>query len=399
MALSDTACRNVKAAERPFKKADSGGLYLLVKPNGSRLWQMAYRFEGRQKTLSFGAYPTIGLAAARRKRDAAKLALSDGRDPGTLAEARSGELVDRDILFRTVANKWWETRRPRWCDAHAQRVWARLRDDMIPAIGNMPVHEISARDVLDALRVIEDRGALDIAKRVRQSTEGVFAYAKVEGLVQHNPATADLNIAMRPKPKAVHMPRLSEDQLPQFFSRLARWKGRAQTRLSIEFIMHTVVRTSELRMARLSEFEGDTWTIPAERMKMSRGHIVPLTPRALDILEALRQIAGPSEYLLPSRTTKTGIVQSNWMIGSLYKMGYKGLVTTHGFRGTFSTVLNDRKAMLGFDSDWIEMQLAHVEGNKVRGAYNAAEYLSDRRRMMEWWSGFLQAQSDVGDLL
>ena len=195
------------------------------------------------------------------------------------------------------------------------------------------------------------------------------------------------------------MPKLTAEQLPTFFARLRDWKGRRQTVLSIELIMHVPVRTSELRWAENSEFGSDTWRIPAERMKMERDFVTPLTPRAQELVAELRDIAGKcSRFLLPIHTTKTGVVQANWIIGSLYKMGYKGIATTHGFRD-FSTVMNERKGKLGFHEDWIEFQLAHVEDNKVRGAYNAAEYLDDRRTMMIWWSEFLEAQKDTSDLI
>jgi integrase len=393
MPLSDTTCRNAKGKDKPQKLTDGQGLFLLVQPNGSRLWRMAYRFDGKQKTLAFGVYPHVSLEDARAKRAEARRILATGKDPSQhQREVERDRKIASGHTFESVARAWHSNVSTEWVPAHKERVLSRLERDVFPAIGERPIAEIEAPEILDVLRAVERRGALDISKRLRQSIGSVFRFAIAEGRAKRNPA-ADLVEALKPKPKVQHFASLKAADVGEFLRRLADYDGEDQTRLSILFTLHTFVRTKEVRLAEWREFDDldgtePLWRIPKERMKMGREHIVPLTRASVSILRELRKLAGSSRYVLPS-ATKSGVISENTMIFGLYRLGYHSRLTVHGFRGTASTILNEQ----GFNADWIERQLAHVEENKIRGAYNAAEWLEGRREMMAWWSSFLERQA------
>lgn len=370
MPLSDAACRAAKPGEKARKITDSLGLYLQVQPTGSKLWRMNFRFQGKQKTLAFGKYPDVGLAEARARRDEARALLAAGRDPTSPSpiEGASFEEVAKEFLKGRID----------WTPAHLLRVTNRLEEDIYPHIGHLSVAKIEAPDILAALRKVEDRGAFEIAKRLRQTIGQVMRYAIATGRASRDPA-ADLKGAMKPSPRVRHMAALREKDLPEFFEKLAIYEGDERTRLAIELVMHTFVRTNEIRLARWTEIEGDMWRIPAERMKMRREHIVPLTARSLALLEGLKAVTDGSGFICR--------MSENTMIYAMYRMGYHSRATIHGFRSTASTILNESGL---WSPDAIERQLAHVPANSVRAAYNAAQYMPERRRMMEWWSDFLE---------
>jgi integrase len=387
MPLSDAACRAAKGRDKPYKLTDGEGLFLLVAPNGTRAWRMAYRFGGKQKTLAFGVYPHVSLTAARERRAAAKTLLAAGADPG-VERRRERQTA---ATFETIAREWHDTFKASWVPAHAERVLSRIERDVFPFIGSRPITELDAPEILEVLRRVEERGALDISKRLRQSIGAVFRFAIASGKASGNPA-ADLGAALKPKPKVQHFASLRAADLPDFLERLAAYDGEEQTRLAILFTLHTFVRTNETRFAAWAEFEdldgtAPLWRIPAERMKMGREHLVPLTRQVVAILRRLRVLAGGGPFVFPSRG-KEGCLSQNTMIFGLYRLGYHSRLTVHGFRGTASTILNEQ----GFNSDWIERQLAHVEGSDVRAAYNAAEWMAGRREMMTWWSNYLDRQ-------
>jgi integrase len=371
MPLTDVACRNAKPAEKPRKLADSGNLYLLVQPNGSRLWRMNYRYEGKQKTLAFGRYPEIGLGEARRRRDAAKALLEEGRDPSN-ADVEGGE------SFEQVAREWLAAQR--WKSSHGLRVISRVEADLFPQFGYVAVAKLDAPTILKALRKIEERGAMEIAKRMRQTVGQIMRYAIATGRADRDPA-ADLKGALKPSPRVRSMAALRDRDLPEFFTRLRSYDGDVRTRLAVEFVMHTFVRTNELRFAKWSEFEGDLWRIPAERMKMGREHLVPLTRQSMAILDQLRT---EDEWVCR--------MSENTMLFCLYRIGYHRRATIHGFRSTASTILNESGL---WNPDAVERQLAHAD-NTIRGVYNAAQYLHERRRMMEWWSDYLDERGSGG---
>lgn len=374
--LSDAACRSAKPKEKQQKLSDGGGLYLLVLPSGGKSWRLAYRFDGKQKSLALGKYPKVTLVAARAKREDAKRHLDAGRDPAAEAESDS---------FESIARRWHDTYKGEWVQAHAERVLSRIERDVFPELGSTPITQIEAPDVLAVLRKVEERGALDISKRLRQSIGAVFRFAIAEGKAKSNPA-ADVGDALKPKPKVKHFASLKADAIPDLVKAINAYDGETPTRLALLLTLHTFVRTNETRWARWSEFEGldgDTplWRIPKERMKMGREHLVPLTPQVVAILRELREI-NDGTYLFAG---VADVMSQNTMIFALYRLGYHSKLTVHGFRSMASTTLNEH----GWNRDWIERQLAHVEENDVRGAYNSAEYLAGRRDMMRWWSDYL----------
>lgn len=371
MPLTDTACRNAKPGDKPRKLADAGNLYLLVQPTGSRLWRWNYRFDGKQKTMAFGKYPEISLSEARSRRDEARALLAAGLDP---ADPKPVDAVN----FEEVAREWIGSRID-WSPGHLSRVMSRIEDDLIPQFGHIAVSQLDAPTILAALRKVEGRGAMEVAKRLRQTIGQIMRYAIATGRASRDPA-ADLRGAMKPSPRVRHMAALRENDLPEFLNKLDAYDGDLRTRLAIELVMRTFVRTGEIRGARWSEIDGDLWRIPEERMKMGREHVVPLPPQTLAVLERLKALGDPEFVCRMSENT---------MLYAMYRMGYHSRATIHGFRSTASTILNESGL---WSPDAIERQLAHVHGNVVRSAYNAAQYLPERRKMMVWWNDFLDAR-------
>jgi integrase len=385
MSLTDAKLRALRGRGSPFKVADGEGLYVLVAPNGSRLWRLAYRYLGKQKTLAMGKYPQMSLLEARRAREEAKRQLAGGSDPAVVRKRNKREkLMSAGNTFEAVANEWFALNEGRWVKTYASRLRGRLDGDLLPALGKRPIAEIEPLEVLDAIRGIEKRDAIEMAKRVMQMASGVFRYGVATAKCRRDP-TADLRGALQPSKPTKNRAALAAAELPIFMTQLKSYDGDEFTRLGLELLVLTFVRTGELRFARRPEFENlegqhPLWRIPSERMKMRRPHLVPLAPRAVTIVRRLQTLAGKSEYLFPA-TTKAGVISENTLLFALYRMGYHKRATVHGFRSTASTILNEAE----FNRDWVEMQLAHFDGS-VRGVYNAAEWLSGRREMMVWWA-------------
>lgn len=403
MALSDAACRGAKPdpSGKPRKLTDGGGLYLHVAPGGGKLWRMRYRFAGKEKLLSFGPYPTVTLADARALRDKAKRALVEGRDPG--ADNKAAMTAPAGETLEAVAREWIRAQSATWTPAHSTRILSRFERDVFPTIGARTIAELTAAEVLAMLRPVEDR-APDIAGRIRQTMGAVMRYAVATGRAPRDPVT-DLRGALKPSPRVKHMAALKAGELSDFMVILRRYEadgGELQTQLAIELVMHTFVRTNELRFGRWTEIDGDLWRIPAERMKMGREHIVPLTPQSLALLRQLKKTAGQSEWIVPGERGKP--ISENTMLYALYRMGYRSRATIHGMRALASTVLNESEL---WSADAIELQLAHMPRDAVRRAYNRTLRLDERRRMMNWWSDYLDralppgyiSDRNLGDLL
>ncbi|TAJ71014.1 MAG: DUF4102 domain-containing protein [Phenylobacterium sp.] len=394
MSLSDAKLRTLKSESKPRKVADRDGLFVLVNPNGSRLWRLAYRFGGKQKLLALGSYPTVSLRDARKATEAARDLLAEGIDPShdrkvTKVKAK----IAAGHTFEAVANDWFDARREGWVDSYSERLRARLDADLMPVLGKRPIAEVEPVELLEAVRRIEARDAPEMARRVLQMASGIFRFGVATGRCPRDPA-ADLRGALKSPGAPKRRASLRPNELPEFMQRLAAYDGAAQTTLALQLVIHTFVRTSEVRFAVWSEFEdldGDRplWRIPAERMKMRRDHLVPLSPQVVRILRDIKETSGRSAFLFPA-PTRSKVLSENTMIYALYRMGYHGRATVHGFRSTASTLLNERE----FNRDWIEMQLAHCEGD-VRSIYNAAEWLSGRREMMNWWSAHLEKIASV----
>ena len=407
MPLNENQARNAKPRELAYKLADAGGLFLLVQPNGARLWRMKYRYGGKEKLLSFGAYPGVGIAAARDKRTVAKAMLTEGRDP---MKNKSEIDPSKSDAFRVIAERWHENRKSALDPAHAARVWSRLERDVFPFLGSKLMNEITPPDVLEMVRKIEARGALDISRRAKQGVGQIFQFAIACGLAASDP-TAHLRGALKPRPRVKHMSRIPLNEVPAFLDKLQAYQAEGERRSSITrdavmFALLTWVRTKELRFSVKSEFEDldgkqPVWRIPAHRMKMGREHIVPLSAQAAALARCMIQ-ASAGEFLFPG-TTEEKPLSENTMIYALYRLGYHGLQTVHGFRGLASTWANEQLVEFGkptlwirkYHEDWVELQLAHSESNEVRGAYNAAEYLAPRRRMMQDWADFLSGEKVV----
>lgn len=388
MPLSDTAARQAKFTGKQQKLSDEKGLFLLITSSG-KYWRLKFRFGGKEKVLALGVYPEVSLKEARVKREEARRLLADGIDP-SLARKQSkvASRLASENSFEVIAREWHQSQLARWSPIHAQRVIESLEADAFPDLGLVPVAELTAPIMLDALRKIEARGATETAGRVLQRISSVMRYAIQTGRVSYNPAQ-DLKGALRAT-KQEHRPALPRADLPEFYRRLAAEPLNPATRLAIHLLMLTMTRPGEVRFARWDEFDlaRAEWRIPAERMKMRVPHIVPLSRQALAVLEELRQISGHCELLFPSERKLTNPISENTLSYAMGRMGYKGIATPHGFRALASTLLNEE----GFDPDVIERQLAHAERNKVRAAYHRAEYLDDRRKLLQWLADFYESQ-------
>jgi integrase len=398
MPLTDVKCRNAKGQIKPCKLSDGGGLHLLVKADGAKYWRLAYRWHGKQRTLALGVYPAVGLMEARAARDDAKRTLAANVDPSAVKRERMhAAKVAIGNTFEVVAREWHDN----WKDArtpyYAGQILRRLEADVFPAIGRRPIAELEPPELLDMLRKVEKRGVNETARRLKQLIGQIFRFAIVTGRAKRDPS-ADLKDALRATGEPQRHRAMPLLELPTFLQKLETYSGEQQTKLALKLVTLTFLRTTELRAGKWNELEnldGNSaqWRVPAERMKMRLEHLVPLSRQSVGVLRELRTISGNSPNIFPS-PGKEGCMSSNTMLYALYRMGYHGRATTHGFRGVASTILNESNL---FNRDWIERQLAHVEKNEVRRAYNAAEWMPDRRRMMQWWADHITAMAQQGD--
>lgn len=403
MPLTDSQCRAARPKDDRYRLPDARGLSLLVLPGGARIWRHRYRLGGAGREDTLGAYPDVSLAEARTMRDSARVDIAAGRDPRGDPDPAKAAPGDRRRLLRNVAEEWFEAaKRPTLEPRTAGRQWARM-SDVLKTIGDMDIGEVGPADVLRALRATEARGAVYTARRVRGMVEALFDYAHIPYGVEHNPASPRLLRSLRPVPRARNHPAMPFADLPLFYRKLRgerclQAQDDTRTRLAVELVLHTVLRTDELRHGKWEQIGSDTWSIPAEQMKtvngVARDHLVPLTARAQEILRELRPTARRSGLIFPG--LRPGRPMSENTMGNWMKArGYQDHATIHGFRTTFSTHAHER----GWNSDWIEVQLAHVDRDKVRGVYNKAIYLDGRREMLGWWAAQLAEQEALADLL
>lgn len=386
MALSDAKVRNAQPQSKPYKITDGEGMFLLVTPSGSKYWRLKYLFTGKEKLLALGVYPEVSLADARERRLQARKMIAAGNDPGEAKkEAKRMAGLKNGNAFEPVAREWFEKRKHGWVVSYSERMLARLEQHIFPKLGQRPVADITAPEILAMLRVVEGSGALDTAQRVMQTCGQIFMYAIATGRAERNPVP-DLRGALKtPVPK--HHAYLKAADLPEFLKKLEIYDGALLTKLALRFLLLTFVRTTELREAEWMEIDWDKaeWRIPAERMKMRDPHIVPLSSQAVAALRELNKLTGNGKYVFQNEHNFVTFMSENTMLFALYRMGYRSRATGHGFRATASTILNEN----GFMPDVIERQLAHAERNKVRAAYNHAQYLPERRKMMQWWADYL----------
>jgi integrase len=390
MKLTNSFCVNLKATSKVRKFSDGGGLYLFLSTIGEKLWRMGYRFEGKQKTLSFGVYPAVGLKAARDKREEAKELLAAGVDPGTHKQAlKASREAETRNAFELVAREWLEKKKPEWTPGHSSRVLARLEKDIFPFVGDKGISSISAPEVLEMLRRIEAREAFIIAKRAKQTCGQIWRYA-----VATSRAERDITVDLKDALTSVKTTNFASIKEPKAIGTLLRdidaYDGNLIVRLALRMAPYVFVRPGELRQAEWAEFnfegtEGAEWKIPAAKMKVRQPHIVPLAWQVLAILEELRPYTGEGKYLFPSVRANSASISNMTLLAGLRRLGYsKEEMTVHGFRSMASTRLNE----MGVNPDFIEVQLAHKSGS-VRAIYNHAQWLPERRRMMQQWADYL----------
>lgn len=385
--LTDRAIKNAQTGAKIRKLSDGNGLVLVVYPNGSKYWVYRYRHLGKEKSLSLGIYPEVTLAEARLKLIDARKVKSQGQDPSEARkEVKRQAFVSAENSFEAIARDWVTAKSPGWTPRYGDFIIQRMEADLFPKLASRPIKEITAPELLSVIRLIESRGALDLAARAMQYCSQIFMFGIATGRAERNPAN-DLKGALKTHVKK-HYAHLKAIELPEFLGKLEAYSGERQTGLAVKLLLLTFVRTVELRGAQWAEIDlgKAEWRIPAERMKMRRDHIVPLSTQAVAVLQELHYLNGRWKYVFPNPHKPIKHMSENAVLYALYRMGYHSRATGHGFRHTASTVLNESGL---FHGDVIERQLAHVENNKVRGVYNHAEYLPERRRMMQWWADYL----------
>jgi integrase len=382
--LTNTEVLRAKALEKDLTLHDGDGLFLIVKTSGKKLWRFRYqRPVTKQRTMmGLGAFPALSLADARGLRADYLALLANGIDPQIQAEvAQEQQQIALDSIFSTVAANWFQLKSKSVTPDYAKDIWRSLEKDVLPAIGEIPVQQIKARTLVEALEPIKARGALETVRRLVQRINEIMVYAVNTGLIDANPASG-VGMAFE-KPKKQNMPTLRPEELPKLMRSLTMSNLSVPTRCLIEWQLLTLVRPSEASSARWVEIDLNTklWTIPAERMKAKREHIVPLSPQALEILEMMKPISMHREHVFPSRNDPKQPMNSQTANAALKRIGYGGKLVAHGLRSIASTALNEQ----GFNADVIEAALAHSDKNEVRRAYNRSTYLESRKILMDWW--------------
>ncbi|WP_308862002.1 tyrosine-type recombinase/integrase [Neisseria mucosa] len=392
MKLNDRQIKNAKPAEKPFKLNDGKGLYLYINTSGGKLWRFDFSYNGKRKTLSIGKYPTVSLVEARQAAENARRLLVSGQDP---SEAKQQEKRERQAAalntFEAIARRWHSDNLIRWKENHAARVLRYFETDVFPVIGAMSIQEIRVSDIKVVLDGVMARGVNNTAEKIREWTGAIFDYAVMLEIVETNPAYSLRKYI--PAKQTDHRPALPREELTEFFRRLILAEIEPQNRIALILNMLTFLRSTELRGGQWNEIDFDAaiWTVPAQRMKHEKTapkppHAVPLADWTLELLAELKELTGNTPFLFPSRTKTDGFISDATISRIIERMGYKGRVTPHGFRSLASSVLNEQ----GFNPDAIERQLAHIENNKIRAAYNRADYLNERKEFMQWYSDFLR---------
>jgi integrase len=387
MALTAIEASKAKATDKPQKLSDSGGLYLLIHPNGSKYWRLDYRFTGKRKTLAVGVYPEVSLSDARERRDAARKMLANGADPSAVKKAqKAAGIALAANSFEIVAREWLDKFSKNWKESHTRTVRGRLENDIFPWLGKRPIAEIDAPELLAVIQRIESRGSLETAHRALANCGQVFRYAIATHRAKHDPS-ADLKGALPPH-SGNHLAAITEPlDIGKLLRDIDSYKGTFVVRCAFKLSPLVFLRPAELSKAEWSEIdlENAEWRIPGGRMKMKNPHIIPLSAQAVDILRDLHPLTGKGKYVFPSIRSANESMGANTILRAIRNLGYTPEeMTAHGFRHMASTLLNEQ----GFNADAIERQLAH-KASGVRGTYNAAEYLPERRRMMQHWANYL----------
>lgn len=391
MPLTDIKCKNTKPTEKPQKLGDSGGLYLHIMPSGSKYWRMKYRIHGKEKLLALGVYPETTLSEAREMRDAARKLVIQGVDPSAhKQETKHLATLNSENTFEPLAREWHSKNLARWTEKHGQDILTRLEKDIFPEIGNLPVRDITAPRLLTAIRKMEERGAHELARRARGTCEQIFAYGIGTGKADRNIAL-DLRGTLEAF-KRGHYAAFDFNELPVFLSKLQKNEARLypQTIRATKLLMLTFVRTSELINATWDEFdlEKRTWNIPIERMKMRRPHLVPLSNQVIDLLKEQKDDTKilQTPYVFPSQIEPRKPMSNGTILGGIKRLGYKGQMTGHGFRALAMSTIKEK---LNFRHEVIDLQLAHEKKNKIDAAYDRAQFIEDRTKMMQEWADYL----------
>jgi integrase len=396
--LTDAKIRTAKAQKKAYRLPDGKGLFLWITPAGGKLWRWKYRHDGAEKLMSFGQYPDVPLADAREHHAAARKLLAAGTDPMAERKAEKATIkASAEDSFQSIASLWVEHWQDGKSPRHVEYVKRRMEVDILPCLGACPIAEIEAPQVVAMVQAIEQRGARDIAKRALETTGQIFRYAIAHGRARRNPASEIRPSDILKSTRKVNYARVDAKELPQLLKAIELYKGTPVTRLAIKLMAFTFVHTSELIGAKWAEFdlENARWDIPAERMKMRTPHIVPLATQAIEVLEMLHSLTGESEWLFPGDRNAKKPMSNNTILKALERMGYKGRMTGHGFRGLASTILREK----GYVHDHIELQLAHAPRNAVSAAYNHALYLEPRAKMMQEWADYLETTLRGGKVL
>lgn len=403
MPLTDTAVRQAKSRDKDYSLTDSAGLSLFVAAKGAKSWHFRFSWHGRQPRISLGTYPEISLKQARERRDQARALVAKGIDPRS---ARREEKLTASTgavkTFEVVAEEWYAFKAPRMVAARkggATQSRMYLDKDLIPSLGKLPVSDIRRSDVLSTMRRVQARGALNVARKCRSWLNEIFRFAIASGYIEHNPAS-DLDIVAVKEPPEKHNPMLRLDELPEFLKSLRTFIGAEYTRSAVRILLLTGVRTGELRFATRDQFDLDSglWTIPPtgvkQLQKLIRGkdgakvppYLVPLSRQAVEEIRNVMETTGAYTLLLPGRSAPAKPISDGTVNMALKRMGYEGRLTGHGIRATISTALNE----MGYNEDWIEAQLSHAGSSKIRKTYNHAEYVEQRREMMQNWADYLE---------
>jgi integrase len=388
MSLTHVQIVNAKSRNKAYRMFDGRGLYVEISPTGGRWWRFKYRFGGKEKRLSFGVYPEVSLKEAREKLDDARKHLEGGRDPGALRKATELSATDETAFtFEAIAREWFALNSRKWAPSHGDRIIRRLELNIFPWLGTRAIREIKASELLTTLRRIEGRGAHETAHRALQNCARVFRYAVVTDRVERDIAR-DLAGALAPVVERHHASITDPRGVGALLRAIKGYQGSVVTKCALCLAPLVFVRPGELRKAEWAEFDFDEseWRIPAARMKMKEPHLVPLSRQSIAILEELRPLTGSGRLLFPGEIDKSRSMSDNTILSALRRLGYATTeMTGHGFRSMASTLLNEQ----GWNADAIERQLAHAERNAIRAAYNYADYLPERRKMMQQWADYL----------
>lgn len=370
-----------KSKDKPYRLLDSNGLYLYVPVTGKKVWQLRYKLDGKERVLTVGKYPLMSLQEARDKAWLAKKDVSVGVDP-----VKAKKLSVKDNSFGSIYQEWYEHKKQVWSEVYSTELSRMFKDDILPLIGGMQIHEIEPMQILEVIRRFEERGAMERANKARRRCGEVFRYAIVTGRAKYNPAP-DLADAMKGYRKK-NYPFLPADQIPTFNKALSGFSGSIVSKIATQVLQYTVLRTKELRSMQWSnvDFETRTITIGEEVMKGRRAHLVPMSDQVISLLEVLRPVTQPiSSFVFAGRNDKTKPISENAVLLVIRQIGYEGLASGHGFRHQFSTIMNEHE----WPADAIEKQLAHANSGSIRGIYNHAQYMEKRREMMQWWADWI----------